>query len=89
LVNGQSAPLAISTEGKSATTVHYDLSAQLVDGKLVYTLARQDGKETYHLPEDFSTCECRDFLSRAHRREDGCCKHNKACQAALKRLGLI
>ena len=37
----------------------------------------------YHLPADLSSCECLDFLSRGHRREDGKCKHMKCCRALI------
>src|SRR5262245_28254946 len=39
---------------------------------------KRDSTTTYDIDAACSTCDCRDFLSRAHRREDHACKHTKA-----------
>ncbi len=45
----------------------------------------QKRRETtnYDLPSDLSSCECKDFLTRADLREDHCCKHMKGLLALI------
>jgi hypothetical protein len=60
------------------------LADRVADGVVVrgYSLAKLDGQtDPYHIPADFSTCECMDAICRP--RVDGCCKHQKAVKAAL------
>jgi hypothetical protein len=49
---------------------------------------RREEFTDYHLPADLSSCECLDYLSRGHRREDGCCKHMKTCRALINAVKL-
>src|SRR4051794_36376821 len=39
----------------------------------------------YDVSADCTSCDCPDFVSRAHRREDGLCKHCKAVAALVSR----
>jgi hypothetical protein len=42
----------------------------------------------YDLDLGAGTCECKDFLMRAHRREGGGCRHVNALRASLVKAGL-
>jgi hypothetical protein len=46
---------------------------------------KRDNVTTYDIDAACSTCDCRDFQSRAHRREDHACKHTKAIKALVAR----
>ncbi len=50
--------------------------------------SRRRENRDYALPPDLSSCECLDYLTRASRRADGKCKHQKAL-AALVQAGKL
>lgn len=62
---------------------------------LGYRLTKQDadtGAEdgtTYDVDLGAGTCECKDFLTRSHLREDGSCKHLNGLRAALRNVNLL
>jgi hypothetical protein len=43
----------------------------------------------YDLDLGAGTCECRDWLTRSHRRPGGGCRHLNGLQAALAKAGLL
>lgn len=45
--------------------------------------ARRRENRHYQLPPGLESCECLDYLTRAARRADGRCKHQKALRALI------
>ena len=91
LALGLPAAVSVTSQGRECG---YLLSAHLEKGRVVgWRLEvcdpdRDDNGSSYDLPADLASCECRDYLSRSHRRCDGRCKHQHAVRQLLGRLGL-